>query len=219
MQTQYTVPVGGDIDIPCRVEKCYDRNHCNVYWNRNELDNIPPDSQCDLRRDMYGTTHVLSLHNVQQDDGGLYTCSYQITSHLSTAFYLTVDEVNQQLPRLNKTIDHSYKEVNYPEPLVLHCPVISGENTTTNRLVISWTFMNGHDQPQHLVADELRINENYKRGLYICTASNGLGLDSLRIFVEINGKSFMYVTSCTYSVGLGHIHVIHTGTHTHTLSL
>ena len=185
METEYRVREGRDIDIPCRVEKCYTRNHCEVFWRRNVLGNIP-DDQCNLTRDDYGTTHVLSLRNVQQRDAGSYTCYFEIVSHKTTTFQLNVVSTEHGVPILDKTVDR--KAVNYPDPLVLRCPVISGVNTTANRLVITWTFMDEFDQLRQVETDELHINEHYKRGWYECTASNGIGADSLRIFVEINGK-------------------------------
>ena len=186
MQTEYTVSEGEDVIIPCRVEKCFARRRCQVLWLRNNTRHI----QSVLMRDEEGTTTVLSLQNVQQSDTGLYTCSYHVpsTSSNSISFHVVVVPIEHREPILDKSIEHSYQEFNYPEPLVLRCPIRSGENTTDNPLVVSWIFTNGFNQPQHELSDELRIDELYTRGIYKCMVTNSFGSDSLSIFVEINGK-------------------------------
>ena len=187
MQTEYTVSEGEDVIIPCRVNKCYARQpHCQVFWLMNDTRHV----QSVHVRDEQGTTSVLSLQNVQHKDTGLYTCGFRTASspYNSVSFHVVVVPVKHRKPILDKSIEYSYREFNYPEPLVLHCPLRSGENTTYNPLIVSWTFTNEFNQPQRELGDELRIDEHYTRGIYKCMATNSLGSDSLSIFVEINGK-------------------------------
>lgn len=167
--------------IPCRADACFEKYGCSVRWNGH---------QSSMIRNESGTTTELTLQNVQESDDGDYECIISTVgkNDIVSDFHVTVIPLEQRQPKLNKSIEYIYKEVNYPEPIVLQCPIVSGENTTHNPLVITWTFTNSFRQLQHEVVDELRIEENYSRGIYKCTASNSLGSDSLSIFVEVNGQ-------------------------------
>ncbi len=182
--TAFSVYEGGDLVLPCQVRHC--SGNCFVHWKRNT-------HSVDSVTSIQGvtTTESLTLRNVQQADSGSYKC-FISNPFEEMEFTVSVIPANERVPMLNKIIDNQYKEFNYNQALVLTCPLRSGENSTENPITVAWVFTNIHDQPQFVNGTVLTLEpEFYNRGEYKCTASNSFGLDSLDIFVEINGE-FLY---------------------------
>ena len=182
--TEFNVLQSGDVQLPCQVERCHD--NCEVKWRKGNR--FFHQENMVTSREGHTLTQSLTLTNVQPSDEGVYWCVVpQLEMPLN--FTLTVIPHDLRTPIINKSIENSYKEIHYTHPLVLHCPVRSGENTTANPLVVSWVYPNIHGEQQHSTGQELRIaGGQYVSGEYKCTAANNVGSDSLDIFVQVQGE-------------------------------
>ncbi len=170
--------------MPCQVRHCTGSN-CFVYWKRNlnSIHSVPS---------VEGiiTTESITIMNVQQIDSGSYVCLIS-SPYGELEFTVAVIPANERVPMLDKSTENQYKEFHYNQALELSCPIRSGENSTENPMTVSWVFTNIHGQPQYVNVSGTVLSlepGHYNRGEYKCTASNGFGLDSLDIFVEINGE-------------------------------
>ena len=142
-EVNYSAFEGGDVVLTCQVKYCTPYQSCQtgLRWRRG-VASIP--STTTINGDI--TTITTTLTNVQQEDSGIYMCRFSSSGQLD--FTLTINPPSERVPMLDKSIENQYQEFYYDKPLILVCPVRSGENSTENPMNISWIFTNIHEQEQ-----------------------------------------------------------------------